>query len=48
MAVAPTHTDIFARVSGHAPGSFDQTWNEPPGTGPFKQLIAEHIRVDAD
>jgi hypothetical protein len=29
---------IFVRASAHTPGSFEQTWNDPPGSGPFKQL----------
>jgi hypothetical protein len=27
-------------VSGHKPVvAFEQTWNDPPGSGPFKQMI---------
>jgi hypothetical protein len=36
---------VFVRVSGHAPGSWLDTWNDPPGSGPFKQLIAQDIEV---
>ena len=36
---------VFMRISGHAPGSFDQTWNRPPGSGPFKQILANDIKV---
>lgn len=36
---------VFVRVSGHSPGSFDETWNDPPGSGPFKQLLAQDIEV---
>lgn len=35
----------FVRASGHQPSSFEDTWNEPPGSGPFKQLLAEKIDV---
>lgn len=31
---------VFVRVSGHTPGSWEETWNTPPGSGPFKVLIA--------
>jgi hypothetical protein len=31
-------TIIFVRPSGHTPGSWGDTWNTPPGSGPFKQL----------
>ena len=34
---------VFMRVSGHTPGSWDETWNQPPGSGPFKQLVASEI-----
>lgn len=36
---------VFMRVSGHEPGTFSQTWNQPPGSGPFKQLLADDIEV---
>lgn len=45
IAVRRYQTLIFVRVSSHAPGLFDQTWNTPPGSGPFKQLIAETIQL---
>ncbi|HKO55573.1 MAG TPA: hypothetical protein VJ276_06805 [Thermoanaerobaculia bacterium] len=38
-------TTVFTRVSGHEPGSWDETWNQPPGAGPFKQLIARDVEV---
>lgn len=44
VEVSPTTTTVWARESGHAPGSFDNTWNQPPGSGPFKQLISADIR----
>jgi hypothetical protein len=34
---------FFVRASDHEPSSFDKTWNKPPGSGPFKQLIAQNI-----
>jgi hypothetical protein len=39
------HTEIFARVSGHAPGAFEHTWNQPPGNGPFKLLIPTRVQI---
>jgi hypothetical protein len=39
-------TTIFVRASGHAPGRFEESWNQPLGNGPFKQLLAEEIRTD--
>jgi hypothetical protein len=30
---------IVARRSGHEPTSFDKTWNDPKGLGPFKQIM---------
>lgn len=38
-------TTCFVRASDHTPGPFDQTWNSPPGSGPFKQLLADDIGV---
>ena len=38
-------TTVFMRISGHSPAPFDQTWNQPPGSGPFKQLLAAKIEV---
>jgi hypothetical protein len=34
---------VFIKISGHAPGSFDRTWNDPQGYGPFKQILADHV-----
>jgi hypothetical protein len=36
---------VFLRVSQHDPGNFSQTWNTPPGSGPFKQLVADEITI---
>lgn len=37
---------VFLRISGHSPSAFDQTWNQPIGSGPFKQLLATQIEVE--
>ncbi len=37
---------VFVRPSGHKPAPFAQTWNNPSGNGPFKQLLVEKIEVD--
>jgi hypothetical protein len=47
--VLPEKSVAFVRVSGHAPGSFSETW-DPSDLGPFKQIIATTIEqspVDA-
>jgi hypothetical protein len=36
-------TTIFMRVSGHRPDTFAKTWNQPVGSGPFKQLLPEKM-----
>lgn len=46
LRVSQTRTLVFTRISGHTPGGFDDTWNTPPGAGPFKQLQAAQIIVD--
>jgi hypothetical protein len=48
VKVGKHFTTVFVRASGHRPGPFEQTWNTPPGTGPFKQLIAEKIKIVQD
>ena len=45
IEVGKGHTTVFVRASDHKPASFEQTWNDPPGSGPFKQLIADSIKV---
>ena len=45
IEVSSQITVLFVRVSGHAPSTFEQTWNDPPGSGPFKQLLAKTIKV---
>ena len=36
---------IYMAVSGHPPDTWDRTWNQPPGSGPFKQVFAAKIAV---
>ena len=48
IAVIAVHSQVtllFVRASGHAPTVFEHTWNHPPGSGPFKQLLAKTIKV---
>lgn len=45
VEVGQQHTVVFVRASAHHPASFEQTWNDPPGSGPFKQLEAMDIKV---
>ena len=35
---------IYIVVSGRTPGTLDQTWNQPPGSGPFKQVLADDVK----
>jgi hypothetical protein len=37
---------VFMCFSGHRPASFSETWNQPEGSGPFKQLDA--LRIEAE
>jgi hypothetical protein len=41
-------TTIFIRASDHRPGTWEQTWNDPVGSGPFKQLIPTDIKTSED
>jgi hypothetical protein len=43
IAVSNHLTRVIMIASGHAPGPFEQTWNDPPGSGPFKQVISKEI-----
>lgn len=43
LRVSGEVTTIFMRVSGHPPDTFEKTWNQPAGTGPFKQLLPDKI-----
>lgn len=44
----PNAVTIFVRASSHTPGTFSETWNSPPGSGPFKQLIAKEIEIEGN
>jgi hypothetical protein len=44
--VSRNKTTIFVRASSHAPSTMERTWNDPPGSGPFKQLIPTEIKVE--
>jgi hypothetical protein len=44
--VSRNKTTMFVRASSHRPSTFNQTWNNPPGSGPFKQLIPMDIKVE--
>ena len=46
VSIRKKECTIFVRASSHAPSGFDQTWNNPPGNGPFKQLIAKEIKIE--
>jgi hypothetical protein len=44
---------ISLTVSGHEPGPLEDTWNTPPGNGPFKQVVYElkiskHLPIPQD
>ena len=45
-AVNRKTTTCWVRPSGHQPAPYEKTWNDPPGWGPFKQIIFQHIRVE--
>lgn len=46
IKVSTELTTIFVRASSHTPGPFEQTWNTPLGSGPFKQLVAKEIEIE--
>ena len=46
IKVGKTENTIFVRASAHSPSTFDKTWNNPPGMGPFKQLVSQKIQVN--
>jgi len=48
VRVADDHTVVFVRPSAHERTSWDATWNQPNGRGPFKRLLAERIKDDRD
>ncbi len=40
-------TRVWMNVPGYPPKSrFEDTWNQPPGTGPFKQVIVGLMNVN--
>jgi hypothetical protein len=43
IGVSPEKTRVFVRVSGHAPGSFEETWHQFEGLGPFNVMKAARI-----
>ena len=45
VEVTDHSTICFVRASEYRPGTFAETWNTPPGSGPFKQLQAAEIKV---
>jgi hypothetical protein len=45
VEVSGDMSTVFVRASAHQPGSFQETWNNPPGSGPFKQIWAQEIKV---
>ena len=36
-------TIVFVRPSDHTPTLWEETWNVPPGRGPFKTLVASEV-----
>ena len=45
VEVGSISSKVFLRISQHDPTNFGSTWNNPPGSGPFKQLVAESIHI---
>jgi hypothetical protein len=45
VRVSKDVSTVFVCVSGHQPGPLNETWNQPPGSGPFKQLLAAEVKV---
>ena len=43
--VAEEASTVYMVISGHTPGSLNQTWNQPPGSGPFKQVLADKVKL---
>jgi hypothetical protein len=41
--ISPDRTTVFLGISGHPASSLAETWNDPPGAGPFKQIISDEI-----
>ena len=36
---------VFMGISGHEPGPLNQTWNQPSGKGPFRQVLSDQVKV---
>jgi len=36
---------VYMVVSGHTPGPLNRTWNQPSGSGPFKQVLADKVEL---
>src|SRR5262245_25234681 len=36
---------VFVGISSHQPSSFDDTWNDPPGNGPFKVIVPVTLKM---
>lgn len=45
IRVSNESSTVFMRPSGHTPGPWSQTWNQPTGMGPFKQLLSDEIAL---
>jgi hypothetical protein len=45
MRVSNDVSTVYMVVSAHEPSTWDRTWNQPPGSGPFKQVFAAKIAV---
>jgi hypothetical protein len=45
IRVSKDVSTVFMCISGHIPGPLNETWNQPPGSGPFKQLLATRLAV---
>lgn len=45
VSVSNKISTVFMRLSGHQPGTLEQTWDQPPGSGPFKQLLADEVKL---
>ena len=46
MFIAKMSQDVataWVHHSGHAPGTWEQTWNEPPGMGPFHVVLPSKL-----
>ena len=48
VEVHPERTIVFVRPSNHQPGPWEQTWNKPPGWGPFNQLLSLRIKIETE